>query len=237
MGLWPGLLDDLLELKQREFLRVGARVIDIGDQQLTDQFLVANEKLRRLYRAFNADPINLGEPVGMENFTDQAPRARPFWCSLGFDYVAIDIVGEDIRRVDLNRDCVPSDLRNFADLVVNAGTTEHIANQDNAFRCIHELTKPSGIMIHAVPCQGMLTHGLFNYTVKFFWRLCEANDYKALSLQIGRGLEHPMEQDVASAGIHFGMPTPMIDPPLVRDAYIKAVLWKSRDGDFVTPVG
>ncbi len=237
MGLWPGLLDDLLELKHHGLLGVGARIVDIGEQQLTDQFLLADEKLNLLYRAFDVERIDLGKPVGRENFTRQAPLARSFWCSLGFGYIAIDLVGEAVTRIDLNRDSVPSGLRAFADLVVNAGTTEHIANQDNAFRCIHDLTRPGGIVIHAVPCQGMLTHGLFNYTAKFFWHLCKANNYEVLSLQIGRGHEHPMEHDIVNAGIHFGKPTPIIDPPLIRDGYIKAILRRSDDGDFVTPSG
>jgi hypothetical protein len=237
LGLWPGLLDDLLELKHRGLLSFGARVIDIGEQQLTDQFLIAHEKLSLLYRAFDVERIDLGRPVGSENFTQQAPLARSFWCSLGFDYIVVDLVGEKIRRFDLNRDSVPSDLHTFADLIVNAGTTEHIANQDNAFRFMHDLTKLGGIMIHAVPCQGMQTHGLFNYTAKFFWRLCNANNYDVLSLQIGRGYEHPMEHDIVNAGIHFGNPTPIIDPPLIRDCYMRVILRKSRDEDFVTPTG
>lgn len=237
MGLWPGLLDDLLELKHYGLLSAGARIVDIGEQQLTDQFLLAHEKLNLLYRAFNVERIDLGEPVGRDNFTLLAPLARSFWFSLGFDYTAIDLVGEAVTRLDLNRDSVPSDLRAFADLVVNAGTSEHIANQDNTFRCIHDLTKLAGIMIHAVPCQGMLTHGLFNYTAKFFWQLCKANNYEALSLQIGRGHEHPMEHDIVNAGIHFGKPTPIIDPPPIRECYIRAILRKSEDDDFVTPTG
>lgn len=237
MGLWPGLLDDLLELKHRGLLNVGARVVDIGEQQLTDQFLLAHEKLNLLYRAFNVERIDLGKPVGIANFTLQAPRARPFWCSLGFDYIAVDLAGENIRRIDLNRDSVPPDLYASAELVVNAGTSEHVANQDNTFRCIHDLTKLGGTMIHAVPCQGMLTHGLFNYTAKFFWHLCKANNYEVLSLQIGRGYEHPLDNDIVNAGIHFGKPSPIIDPPVIWDCYIRAILGKSRGGDFVTPAG
>jgi hypothetical protein len=67
VGLWPGLLDDLLDLKSHGLLGFGARVVDIGEQQLTDQFLVAHEKLNRLYRAFKVERIDLGKPVGIEN--------------------------------------------------------------------------------------------------------------------------------------------------------------------------
>ena len=52
-------------------------------------------------------------------------------------------------------------------LVVNAGTTEHVVNQDNAFRVMHDLTKVGGVMMHEVPAGGMLTHGVVGYNPQF----------------------------------------------------------------------
>src|SRR5262249_53757665 len=161
--------------KERGFIGESRRVAEIGAQQLNDEFLCAHELLERVYEVFGRTRINLGNPVGVENFTNLAPSSRPFWLSLGFEYIAIDLAGEDVLKLDLNHALVPPELRDSQDIVLNAGTTEHVANQDNAFRLIHDLTKPNGIMIHDVPCQGNLTHGLVNYTLKFFWHLCREN--------------------------------------------------------------
>ena len=42
---------------------------------------------------------------------------------------------------------------------------------------IHDLTRHGGIMVHALPAQGMMNHGLVNYNFKFFWMLARSNGY------------------------------------------------------------
>jgi hypothetical protein len=64
--------------------------------------------------------------------------------------------------------------------VTNFGTTEHVANQLNALRIMHELAAPDGVMIHRVPSQGGFNHGLVNYTPKFFGMLARNNNYRWL---------------------------------------------------------
>jgi len=82
--------------------------------------------------------------------------------------------------LDLNYDNVPEASSKAFDLVTNYGKTEHISNQLNAFKIIHDLTKPGGLMVHHVPAQGHLNHGLFNYNAKFFWMLCRSNGNKVI---------------------------------------------------------
>ena len=69
--------------------------------------------------------------------------------------------------------------------MTNFGTTEHVANQVNTFGVIHDLTAPDGLMLHAIPMQGMLNHGLFNYTPKFFWMLGRSNGYRITYFNVG----------------------------------------------------
>jgi hypothetical protein len=75
------------------------------------------------------------------------------------------------RELDLNFDGngIPTEHKGKYSLVTNFGTTEHVTNQLNAFKVIHDLTMPNGVMIHEVPAQGMFNHGLVNYNPKFFW--------------------------------------------------------------------
>ena len=98
------------------------------------------------------------------------------------NYVSFDVVSSRVaRRFDLNYHSLAASKRNSFDLVVNFGTTEHIVNQFNAFKVIHEATKPGGYMFHQVPSTGYLTHGYFEYNaltlqryissgVRCFWR-------------------------------------------------------------------
>ena len=81
-------------------------------------------------------------------------------------------------ELDLNNDRVPEKLLGAFDLVINAGTTEHLANQENAFRVIHDLTRRGGLMYHEVPGGSCTDHGFVAYQPKFFHRLMQQNDYQ-----------------------------------------------------------
>ena len=63
-------------------------------------------------------------------------------------------------------------------MVTNFGTTEHIANQLQSFKIIHDLAAPGALMLHVVPAGGMPTDGLVSYNPKFFWLLCRSNGYR-----------------------------------------------------------
>src|SRR5205085_2282669 len=120
----------------------------------------------------------------IEHLDAAAPMARDFWLWLRFDYAAIDIDDSPGSiPLDLNYDNAPPKEVGRYNLVTNFGTTEHIANQLNAFKVIHELTAPGGVMIHHLPAQGMFNHGLVNYNPKFFWMLARSNGYKFLASQ------------------------------------------------------
>jgi SAM-dependent methyltransferase len=202
MGLGLTFLRELIDLKTTGALERAARVVEIGAQQLADSLLDAPE-LPELYRLFGRQPEALGSPVGPENFAARAPSSRLLWTSLGLEYAAIDLAGDAIP-LDLNRDPVPESMVGQFDLIINAGTTEHVANQDNAFRVIHDLCRPRGLMIHEVPSQGMMTHGLISYPPKFFWRLSRENSYEVVRLRICADGEQDVPADVMETNATFG---------------------------------
>jgi SAM-dependent methyltransferase len=210
MGLSGAFLADLVELKRSGALDGCSRVVEIGAQQLADSFLTADDLLTDLYRAFDRPRVDLGSPVGPEHFSKRAPAARAFWQSLGLEHASIDLTQEhDSIVLDLNNGTVPPDWRGRFDFVVNAGSTEHVANQDNAFRVIHDLTRKGGIMWHEVPSAGMLNHGYFLYHPRFFYDLCKVNGYGPVELRNDRH-----------------------DP----DGCIRAALRKQHDKLFATPL-
>jgi len=182
MGLGNAFLDDLIELKRIGALRGLRSVVEIGAQQLSDT-LIQSPNLNEAAQLFNAAPLSF-EPVGMENFTTTAPIAQPFWQALGFEHASIDLDEKSTIRLDLNNDHVPEKLRGAFDLVINAGTTEHLANQQNAFRVIHDLTRPGGVMYHEVPGGACSDHGFVAYQPKFFHRLMQQNDYQKVMFKV-----------------------------------------------------
>jgi SAM-dependent methyltransferase len=182
MGLRREFLEDLIALKRLGALDKARRVVEIGSQQLSDSFLASTDLLAQIYQLFDRPGVALGTPSG-EDFASSAPPSRPFWAALGLDYTTIDFGDQpDCINLDLNSDQVPERLRQQFDLVVNAGTTEHVANQAQAFRVIHDLTKVGGVMFHEVPA-GSWNHGLINYTPKFFLLLHKQNDYEQVYLK------------------------------------------------------
>src|SRR5262245_44109776 len=231
MGLGRAFLLDLMELKRRGLIPPGARrVIEIGAQQLADALIDAPE-LQESFRLFDCSSNLTLRPVGAENFTTQAPSARPFWLHLGFDHTAIDIDG-DALRLDLNRDTAPKELCGAFDLLVNAGTTEHIANQEDAFRVIHDLTRKGGIMYHEVPAGGMFDHGLVNYQPKFFTRLSRQNDYEVVLFKPCSWGPSPVPDYIREFNRRFGGTLVESFP----DLSLRVAFQKLRDAPFSSPI-
>jgi hypothetical protein len=99
------------------------------------------------------------------------------------EYVAFDVVSVyKAQLFDLNVHCLAADKRNSFDIAFNFGTTEHLFNQFNAFRVIHEAVRPGGYMFHQLPATGYANHGYFNYNPLMFRELGAANDYELVAL-------------------------------------------------------
>jgi 2-polyprenyl-3-methyl-5-hydroxy-6-metoxy-1,4-benzoquinol methylase len=103
--------------------------------------------------------------------------------------VAVDLHGTpDALQYDLNH---PLPFAEKFDVVTNIGTGEHVFNQYQVFKSIHEHCSPSGLMIHALPNQGCYDHGFYNYHPTFVFDLCEANSYQILALILTDGTQKP----------------------------------------------
>jgi hypothetical protein len=189
MGINRLDLQLILLLRREGYIRDHARVMELGAQQLARVAIESKDILRELGGRFGAKgelclPTSGAAPVyewSEEKLDPAAPMARLMWEWLGFSYAAIDIDDSPGSiPLDLNFDEVPKSQRDIYDLVTNFGTTEHVANQLNAFKIAHDLATEGGVMIHHLPCQGNLNHGLVNYSPKFFWMLARSNNYRWL---------------------------------------------------------
>jgi hypothetical protein len=191
MGISRRDVEVLIRLREGGYLPDHGAVIEIGAQQISNSVLRSGPEVEQLGRLFGAkSPLPLGAPVrggagpspgGYEPMSQEAPWARELWTWLGWSYAAIDIDGSPGSiPLDLNFATVPRALAGKHHLVTNFGTTEHVANQLNAFKIVHDLAAPGGIMMHTLPALGAFNHGLINYTPKFFWALARANDYRWL---------------------------------------------------------
>ncbi|WP_315763389.1 methyltransferase domain-containing protein [Bradyrhizobium sp. SZCCHNS2005] len=219
-------------------------MIEVGAQQLSNAFLRSHDLISECYRLFGKQPVSLGEPIetdmvnGIEHQSEDNPSSRQFWRSLGFTYAALEFDGHrDSTPLDLNRDSVPRRMRAAFDLVVNTGTTEHVANQANAFKVMHDLCKPGGIMYHILPAGGMMTHGLITYTPKFFWHLSRENDYQIVWLKfVSHHPINPVPQNIRDSNIQFSGIDLIPADHIVPDFMVIAAIRKPDDSPFVTPL-
>jgi hypothetical protein len=188
MALSVDDLQSIIELKTSGHLPRDGAVIDLGSQRVDNRALAARTKILELGALFGASgdyplPPPLRHADGHPPADAELPMAELLWRWLGYDYASIDIDGTPgCIPLDLNYDSVPDAQRGQYHIVTNFGTTEHVANQCNAFKVVHDLTALGGMMMHNVPAQGMLTHGLVNYTHKFFWMLARSNGYDVIKL-------------------------------------------------------
>jgi SAM-dependent methyltransferase len=246
MGLSAGTIELLIRLRKGGFMMTAGAVVEIGAQQLSNEFLRASDRMEFLGQLFGATPkLDLPVPEARTIFDraepqpETAPSARQFWEWLGFQYASIDIDGSpNSIPLDLNYDVLPDWARQKFDVVTNFGTTEHIANQLNAFKIIHDLTAPGGIMIHAVPAQGLINHGLLKYNPKWFWMLARSNDYRWLDFDYtSRGHVADLPDNVVEA---VASHRPDIAERKARYKIVDSGLWaafqKVRDIEFIPPL-
>jgi len=107
--------------------------------------------------------------------------SKILWEKLGFkDSVFIDSDGvHKSLKFNLNLDIQKQyNFTKTFDVVTNFSTTEHVFNQHEVFRNIHNLCKKDGIIVHSLPLQGAWEHGLYNYHPNFFFALADKNNYK-----------------------------------------------------------
>ena len=105
----------------------------------------------------------------------------------GAEYTAIDLDPKPpfVIQQDLNE---PFDLGRRFDLCINNGTSEHIFNQANFYKAMHDHTRVGGLMIHWTPMFGWTGHGFYNVQPGFFEDLAAANGYDIITLYAGEVL-------------------------------------------------
>jgi hypothetical protein len=191
VGMGASTLPLLMKLKQQGHIANGSAVIEIGAQQLNDAFIKATDDIAAVGRMFGTlTPPPSFTWTGARSATDKlagAPLAREFWTWLGLEYASIDIDGSPGSiPLDLNYDEVPAELVGRYAVVTNFGTTEHVANQLQSFKIIHDLAASGALMLHVLPAGGMPNHGLVSYNPKFFWMLGRSNGYKIAFMTMGQ---------------------------------------------------
>ena len=224
----------LTKLRQNSLLDNLSCVCDIGASQL---YLRDHENYLELFmnKARKDAASHLLSKTDLKELANLG-HAKNMWMHMGYDYICVDTSSEiKTLGLDLNFDDVPESKRGCSELVLNMGTTEHVANQIQAFKIIHDITAVGGLMYHNLPFQGYQTHGLVNYTPKFFWMLCRSNEYEFLDFSIQYGEpEENIHPDIIQSIQQTGnlVPTKKF---VSTTSGIRTLLRKKKSSGFVPP--
>lgn len=174
MGASPDNLDIIADLHSKGLLPGDAAIADIGCTQLRD--------------ATEADVQRFLDHFGVSANVARLARFNAFIAehltAVGFRYQSFDVVQAPMcEYFDLNEDRVRWGWRGAFDLILNFGTTEHVLNQLNAMRAMHDFAKPGGMIYSLFLRGGNMDHGLLHYTDKFVDLLCRANNYETVMRQ------------------------------------------------------
>jgi hypothetical protein len=184
MGLGPPILALYRQLKTLGAFDGIDSVVELGSQGV---WCPDPRLLTGLFEAFGRPTPPTSEIETYINKTGTGhASSRHLHERLGFEYDCVDIDGNfRSLTLDLNFDQVPSERRGKYGLTTNHGTSEHIFDQRNTFKAIHDFTAAGGLMLHALPFTVHLEHGFFNYQPNLFDALARYNSYETLGTWVG----------------------------------------------------
>jgi hypothetical protein len=170
--------------------------------------------------------------LGVAADSDQTFTPEMFYKGLGFKrYNCIDADGVHNALIfDLNKDIVAENgFREQFNLVTNHGTSEHCFDQKSVFRNVHNLCATGGVMIHALPFQGYMNHGFFNYQPCFYRSLAAANNYRLLGLYLS------INSDAGDISVFSESLMRHLTVPPNSTMMLLAVFQKCSDDEFRVP--
>jgi len=229
-------------LSKNGYLKDGnVKLLDIGSLNL----LGADEgeiiDFIELYRIKNSSENIQQAAERLSYFSTPRPRERTTYLSELLDLTTIEYTSFDVcpalktELIDLNFEPLPDKHHEQYDIVLNFGTTEHIINQYNCFKVIHESAKIGGIFYHQVPSLGWFNHGYYTYHELFFKDIAEINGYEimdiwymAATVSVLKGELRPVSDFDSQGGEKFVHKSPCYN--------INVVMRKKTNSQFKLPL-
>lgn len=150
-----------------------------GSLQLLQDFLTKSRLILPGLKMAELGNMHVGREVVFPDAHRFRERilAKHIFAMFGVDHTSFDWNGRGgVVKIDL-REPIPDEYRGQFDVVTNFGTTEHVKNQYQVWKNIHDFCRPLGWMLHSVPAKGSCKgHSPYHYTVAWMFGL--ASDCK-----------------------------------------------------------
>lgn len=234
-------------LAETDRLPRGGRLLDIGESCL---LAATADEIRSIWDRYGcslspAERDRLAPEYARRSTLIGDPNTPTLFLSevlipTSVTYAAIDVVAmrPGAYRFDLNKHNLARAKQGAFDIVVNFGTTEHVMNQYNSYKVIHEATAVGGYMFHQVPGTGYISHGYFTYDALMFRELAQANGYDLLDLWytgpqgaanvMDNAAKHPSVRDKSKVGNEVAA----FEAAPVPNSVINVLLRKTRAAPF-----
>ena len=181
MGITVSTLEHFLELKRRHNSVFFGHVLQLGRQ---DTFINIDTFKQVFMKWGTAIPDNFDFEYrenpwlnGQKTVSDIS-----FFKALGFEVVSsLDFVDNEDPTIvfDLNQE-LPDHLKNNFDFIYNGGTIEHVFDICQAFRNIHYMLKPGGVIVHECPMHNYVDHGFWQISPTAILDAYTVNQYQEL---------------------------------------------------------
>lgn len=197
MGLGMWYMQYMSE--KRFFDSKNSKVLDIGSQNLLSAEAEDIVAFAKKHGYIGSLEYLSEEAKRISYFSIPRPGERTSYVSELFDLTDIEYHSFDIcpalktEIFELNFQSLPDKFKNYFDVVLNFGTTEHILNQYNAFKIMHEATKIGGRIFHQVPTMGWFNHGYVCYHSLFFQDIGQCNKYEVTDIWLNQAGVMSME--------------------------------------------
>ncbi len=160
---------------------------------ITSNTIDFEEKIIRKV-GFNWQKIQMCE-LGSQIMSNGTTPAKDYYKTSKkvLEHVSLDLNGlYGSLIVDLCHPIHESFINRFH-LVTNYGTTEHVNNQYQVFKNIHDMCRVNGVMIHILPIpNNWLNHCRYYYPKNFFNDLSKLCNYKILRIEIKNAFNPPV---------------------------------------------
>jgi SAM-dependent methyltransferase len=234
MGLGIAAVQNTLELWQQGFFKNTKNVIEMGSQEL---HLKAAD-FEELVEMAGVEGYKSGDFTNLGNWPCRPLcSSKPLYQMLGIEeYHSLDL-NEQHGAIahDYNLPLEDTSLYSKFDLVTDHGSCEHAFNIGEAYRTMHRLCKPGGLIVIAQNLWG--GNGYYCFDKPFFEGLAAANNYKILysSYIIATNAETSH-----GSGLAFHVPMnrellKSMDLTKVKEVNVYGVLQKQTEADFEYP--
>lgn len=135
--------------------------------------------LGTLYPFLNDSELHRLKELGVNTNTNKIDFTRKFFCDFikaeSCHYLDVSDYQESEIICNLNFP-IKEELKGKYDVIVDAGTLEHVSNMSTGLMNIFDLLKKDGILYFGNPCNNWINHGFFQFSPTFFKDLCIDNE-------------------------------------------------------------